>query len=281
MADLDESQAALDSAFASGRDRGADTAAPEPKQEATPAPEPKVEAEPKAETDKPDGEPKQYRDPETGRFVPLTELKTERSKRQEEARLRAEAENRAQRLEAELAEARRYAERFQQPQQQQFAQPQQQQFEVPDPITDPQGYQQYVVQQAQTLALSERLNMSQMMAEEKFGSETVKKALDAAAKAGVMKAFITTRHPYAELVTWYNKQEAMARIGDPTDFEKRVREEERRKVLEELKKGSGAQQQRFPGTLADTPGSGSQAPVALSDQQLLDQAFAPSRKRTW
>lgn len=280
--DLEEGQSALDAAYSKNRDRGADTAAPEtqdaPKAEAD-APKGDEAREPKDETRDPF---KEYRDPDTKRLVPLTELKTEREKRQEQARLREEAERRASNAEAALAEARRYAEQFQrqQNQQQQFQQPQ---HDIPDPITDPEAYREYVhraaVSDAHRLALSERLNTSQMLAEEKFGAEKVEAALKVAAQVGVLQSFIETRNPYGELMKWHAKTEAMTRIGDPTDFEKRVREEERQKVLAELKQGSANSQQRFPGTLADVPASGAQGDVPLSDQQMLDAAFASGRRR--
>lgn len=271
----DEGQSALDDAFASSRDRGADDAAPAP--EAIPPPKPEPEAKdaskPDAEAKGDDGEQKQYRDPETGRFVPLTELKTERQKRQEETRLRTEAEQRAIAAEARAEEARRYAENLYRQQNQQH-QPQQQQV---DPWADPEGYRQTIEQQARNAALNERLNISQMMAEEKHGAEVVQKALNEAARRGVAQHFLETRNPYAELVTWYQRVESLQKIGDPQSFEQRVREEERKKVLAELKAGP-AQQQKFPGTLADAPAAGAQGSM-LSDQAMLDQAFASDRRR--
>lgn len=267
----DEGQAALDDAFASGRDRGADSAAPAPKVE-TPAPE--VEATKEADTE---GESKRYRDPENGRFVPLTELKTERTKRQDEARLRTEAENRAAVAEAALAEARRYADQFQrQHQPQQQAQPQQQ---IPDPFVEPEAYQQYVQHQAQTAVLSERLNMSQMLAEEKHGAEKVASALNVAAQAGIIPQLLRTRNPYAELMTWHARHEQFAEIGpDPSAYKANLEKTLREKIIAEMKQGQQSPQ-RFPGTLADAPASGAQGAMALSEQQLLDQSYASNRRR--
>ena len=93
----DGDSAVLDDVFASGRDRGADSAAPEPEAPAAEAAPPEAPKEP--EQAKPDAKAedssKQYRDPETGRFVPLTELRSEREKRQEAQKLREEAERAA------------------------------------------------------------------------------------------------------------------------------------------------------------------------------------------
>lgn len=274
--DVITDDAIVDNVFASDRDRGADVAAPEPQAKEPVETEPEVKAD-EAEIKSEDGSSKQYRDPETGRFVPLTELKTERQKRQEEARLRAEAEQRAIAAEARAEEARRYAERFYQQQHQQ----QQQNYQPPqppDPFVEPEQYQRYVVGQAQLASLNERLNISQMMAEEKFGAEVVEKALQAAAQAGVAQHFVQARHPYADLVTWFNRQEAIHRIGDPTSFETRIREEERQKVLAELKKGGSASPQKFPGTLADASAAGQQGRL-LTDEAIVDSLFASDRRR--
>lgn len=265
--------AIVDDVFASDRDRGADSAAPEP--QAKEPVEPSLEAkgdEPKVEGE--EGSSKQYRDPDNGRFVPLTELKTEREKRQGlEAQLKAESDSRAQ-IERELTEARRYAEQFQR-QQQQHQQPPPPPI---DPWTDPDGYQQAVAQQAHTVALNERLNISQMMAEEKHGAETVTKAFELASQAGVMRNFLAARNPYAELVTWYQRAEAMQKIGDPSSFEQRIREEERQKVIAELNKGGSAPQQRFPGTLSDASASGAQGRM-LTDEAIVDDIFSSDRRR--
>lgn len=262
--------AILDDVFASDRDRGADDAAP------TPEPTPKADTEEVEAQDK-DGESKRYRDPENGRFVPLTELKTERTKRQEEARLRAEAEQRALSAEAALNEARRYADQFQRGQHQ----PQQQQRQVeeePDPFVDPQGYRTFIVNQAHRVALSERLNVSQMMAEDKYGAEKVSKAVDAAIKAGVALHFRdNSKHAYADIVAWHDKQEAFAEIGnDPSAFKANFEKQIREKVMAE-QKGS-ASPQRFPGTLADASASGAQGQV-LSDEAIVNDVFSSDRRR--
>lgn len=277
MADQDEDQSVLDAAFSSNRDRGADTAAPEPQDKPKPEAETaKADAKPDADGESRDPF-KEYRDPDTKRLVPLTELKSEREKRQEFARLRDEAERRAAIAEEQLAEARRAWQFQQQPHQ---TLQHQQQPQIPDPFTDPEAYQQYVVEQAQHVALSERLNTSQMLAEEKHGTGKVQAALQAANQMGVLRGFIQTRNPYGELVKWYDRQMALSEIGDDVpaykaNLEKQIRE----KVLQELKSGQASPQQRFPGTLADASASGAQGAMMLSDQAMLDSIFASDRKR--
>lgn len=271
----DEDDKVLDDVFASGRDRGADTAAPEPepKAEATeeaPAP---ADAKSDAEAEQPDSQ-RQYRDPETGRFVPLHELKTERTKRQEEARLREEAETRARTLEQQLQQL---FSRAVQPQQQ--AQHQPQQVQAPDPYTDPEGYQQYVYAQAQRVAQNERLHMSETLAIEKHGQKVVDDAFEAAQLRGVIGHFTAQRHPYGALVEWHKRQSRLDAIGDDFDgYESRIRAEERQKVLNEMKSGgSKSAPTRFPGTLADSTPSGGQGPI-LTDDAMMADVFGSDRR---
>lgn len=265
MADQDDD--VLGDVFSSDRDRGADTAAP--------VDNPKADV-PKGETPEAtdDGEDKskQYRDPENGRFVPLTELKSEREKRQEAQRLREESDRRAMEYERRALDAERRALAVQQ----QYAQPQQQYApQAPDPFTDPEAYREYVEGNARAAAVNERLNISQMMAEQVHGEEVVAKALKAALDAGINQQFVNQRNPYDALVKWHKQQMAMAEVGDDLGaYEKRIRE----KVLAELKAGnSGQPQQRFPGTLADATASGGQGAI-LTDEAMMADVFATDRR---
>lgn len=271
---------ALDDVFATSRDRGADSAAPASEEPVAPKaePEPKGE-EPAAKAKADEDEPKQYRDPETGRFVPLTELKTERAKRQEEARLRSEWEMRAARAEAALEEARR----FQVPRQHQ--QPQPQYVAEPDPVLDPAGWAQHM--QAQMRAeIQQRDFQSRVFASEEIMRSRhadyadVEKVFMAAAQRdpGLVQQMMA--HPLPAKYAYEAGKAilAMQRIGtDPDSYERRIRDEERAKVMEELKKGP-PQQQRFPGTLADAPASGAQGRV-LTDAAMLGDIFSSDRRR--
>ena len=70
---------------------------------------------------------------------------------------------------------------------------------------------------------------------------------------------------------------ALQRIGDDFDgYEKRIRDEERQKVIAELKKGP-AQPQRFPGTLADGTASGAQGAI-LTDEAMMADVFSSQRR---
>lgn len=76
---------------------------------------------------------------------------------------------------------------------------------------------------------------SRMLADEKFGADTVKEADDAlgelikANDPSVMELqrhIKASPHPYADLVNWHNRRKAMADIGeDPAAYRERVRQE--------------------------------------------------------
>lgn len=261
--------------FASDRDRTGNTApvtdqdAPEVEAKEEPAEQP---VEPEAKADDAEIDPKSPgRDPATGKFVPVTELVSERKKLKEardtEARLRQEAEARATAYERQLQQM---LQRMQPAAQQQAPQP-------PDAFSDPEGALRYQQQQFQSALLNDRLNLSEEMARDKYGDEAVEAALEAAMQAGLQRDFINKRHPYKEMVTWHRKTRAMQEIGnDPEAYRKKVREE----VLAELKQGGTKPQmqppQRLPGTLADATQAGSQGAM-LSEDAMMAGLFASNR----
>jgi len=272
--DADE---ALDSVFASDRDRGADSAAPE--KEAPPPLEPKQEAEtPKEDQQPTEGDSsKQYRDPETGRFVPLTELKTEREKRQEEARLRAEAERRAVALEAQLEEARRY---WANQQQTTSAQQKQAAPEPPDPYVDPEGYFRFMEAQRQEREFHTRVHLSEELMRSRHSDyDAAEEAFRRVAVNDPSLVRQLASHPVPAKFAYEVGKRILAnnRIGpDPDAFEKRIREEERQKVIAELKAGPKTTQ-RFPGTLADSMAASEQG-SAQSDEAMLGDVFSSTRR---
>lgn len=225
------------------------------------------------------------RDNSTGRFVSVAEHVAERKKLQEraenEARLRSEADARAQKYEQEIAEIKRWREDIERRARAERSPPP----PMPDPLADPEAFGQYTVSQAQQISINATLNMSEMLARDKFGDQVVDQAVEAAMRANVAQQFLKTRHPYAEIVNWHKREQALAKIGpDPDAYEKMLEDRIRGKVLEELKAGQMAQggaapaPQKFPGTLADATQSG--APGAhLSDEAMMGGLFAHGRKR--
>lgn len=268
--------------FSSSRDRGADFAAsvPEPEVE-TPAPEPETQetVEPEQKAEQPNGEdkPKGYRDPSSGRFVPLTELQSEREKRQEaqkardeEARLRVQYEERARQYQAQLEDMQRRFQAAQNPP-----------TPPPDIFDDPNAWQQNIQAQFQEALANERANMSELRARDKFGDEVVEKALQAARAQNLGPQFMRMRDPYGALIDWHKRASFVQKIGpDPEAYEKQLEEKIRAKVLEELKTPAAARpQQRFPTSLADATASGAQGALPVSDEALAANMFSSTRKR--
>jgi hypothetical protein len=139
--------------------------APEP-QQAPPPPEPPEQDAPDedegdaAEPDQGDDTPPEPRPGE--RTVPLAALEKQRKNHQE----------RAARLEGELAEVRRQFEEVKRAQQQQP----QQQYQPPQPI-DPTTHPEQFVERIQQVVLNERLNSSEMMLRREIGAEAVEAAI--------------------------------------------------------------------------------------------------------
>jgi hypothetical protein len=275
----------LDDVFSSGRDRGADPAAsvePTPQAEVQPPASAEQDA-PKAEGEEP--KPKGYRDPDTGRFVPLDELKSEREKRQEaqkradeEARLRTQAEENARRYQAMIEDMQRRATAAQNPPP-----------PPPDPFTDPEGALTHVQQTFQQQLRIQAENFSEMRARDKFGDEAVEAAKKAAVETGVIRHFANSPRPetvWQDLVQWHKKHEAMKEIGDdPNAYKAKLAEQIRQQVLAELQQGKvtpGAPPQaqpRFPGSLIDSTSSGPQGAQPVTSEAVMASIFDSGRKR--
>lgn len=283
--DKSADDAVLDELFSSSRDRGADSAASKAEPEVQ-APEPVADKPIEQQSEELNGEakPQGYRDPSTGRFVPLKELTSEREKRQaaeksreDEARLRQQAEDNARRWQADLEALQRRQQAAQNPP----APP-------PDPLTDPEGAFSHLQQTFEQRLLNQSLNFSEGRARDKFGDETVNAALQAAQQANVTQHFVHRADAFADLVKWHKGQLNRQRVGDDVDaFEKRIREEERQKTIEDLKTGrvsvmpgqTPQQPQRFPGSLNDATASGPQGAQPVSDEAIAAGMFSTDRKR--
>jgi hypothetical protein len=266
----------LDDVFSSERDRGGKSAPPE-----AAAAEPKVEPQAQPQAEPQPTQETQAQDPETGRMVPLSELLQERkkskSKLEEESRARIAAEERAKLYEQQL-------QQFSRPQAQQ---PQRQQVRIPDPVTDPENYARYVQQSTEQRLIEQSLNFSERMARREHGTKTVDEALQAATQAGLVASghFLQTApdDPWAAMVEWHKQQKVLAEVGaDPEAYRKKIEDEARAKVLEELKAGNGpaaqGQPQRFPGTLGDATATGKQG-AHLTDEAVMSAVFSTDRDR--
>ena len=226
---------------------------------ATPAPEPSapvIEAEkPAAPEPEPQGDGR-LRDPETGRFVPISALLDERDKRQAETRKRED-------LEAQL-------QRYQQPQQ-----PEQ----VP---TDPSGIIQYALAEQQRIAFNERLNTSELMARQSHGEEIVSQAQQAFLAAVGQNPMLQQQlqgqiHPYDFVVKWHKQHKLMSEIGqDPEAWRKSEAEKIRAQVLAELQ-GQGVQpaqsSQQPPPSVVGRPAAARAGSVPTGPGNAFDNLF--------
>lgn len=197
----------------------------------------KGEAAPAAEGAPPAPTERQSRD------VPITALLDEREKRQ--------------RAEAALEALRR-----QQPQQQ----PQ-----MPDPVEDAAGYTQAVYQQIEQMRQSDRLAMSQFLAEDKYGKALVDEAMaffDTQPRH-VSAQFLTERSPFHAAVAWFQNHKAMQERTAP-DFEQKLREKIEAELREKIAAEMGSPPSpRVPRSLADAPGSGNHVPPVQSSDPLF------------
>jgi len=226
---------------------------------ATPAPEPSapvIEAEkPAAPEPEPQGDGR-ARDPETGRFVPISALLDERDKRQAETAKRID-------LEAQL-------QRYQQPQQ-------------PEQIpTDPSGIIQYALAEQQRIAFNERLNTSELMARQAHGEDIVSEAQQAFLAAVGQNPMLQQQlqgqiHPYDFVVKWHKQHKLMSEIGqDPEAWRKSEAEKIRAQVLAELQ-GQGVSpapsSQQPPPSVVGRPAAARAGTVPTGPGNAFDNLF--------
>jgi hypothetical protein len=223
------------------------------------APEPSapvIEAEkPAAPEPEPQGDGR-ARDPETGRFVPISALLDERDKRQAETRKRED-------LEAQL-------QRYQQPQQPEY---------VP---TDPSGIIQYALAEQQRVAFNERLNTSELMARQAFGEDVVTEAQKAFLSAVGQNPMLQQQlqgqiHPYDFVVKWHKQHKLMSEIGqDPEAWRKSEAEKIRAQVLAELQ-GQGVSparsSQQPPPSVVGRPAAARAGTVPIGPGNAFDNLF--------
>ena len=215
-----------------------------------------VEAAPPAA---PEAEPQgdgRARDPETGRFVPISALLDERDKRQAETRKREDLEQQLQ--------------RYQQPQQPEY---------VP---TDPSGIIQYALAEQQRVAFNERLNTSELMARQAHGEEIVSEAQQAFLSAVGQNPMLQQQlqgqiHPYDFVVKWHKQHKLMSEIGqDPEAWRKSEAEKIRAQVLAELQ-GQGVSparsSQQPPPSVVGRPAAARAGTVPIGPGNAFDNLF--------
>ena len=191
---------------------------------------------------------------------------------------------------AEIQHLRQQLQRYSQPPQ-----------ELPDPLTDPRGYENYIAQQIdQRLAQSRRefdeyrYADSEERAADRYGRELVEEAFAAFQQANMQDPsmwhrFHASRDPWGQMVNWYNQAKLMSQIGDDPDawVERRFAEIQAAKAAQAQARGSspppapgtpfrGGPRRAPVSSLSNAPPSGvrTQA-VATGPSATFDSMFKP------
>jgi len=204
------------------------------------------------------------------RLNEVSQSKREAAARAEAAERRAmEAERRIQEFEAQ----RKPAEPVQ----------------APDMYQDPEGWQQYVIQQAEQRAQAQAdaivtrklVERDLMRAKEQHGEvfDKAYAALEEQIGRGDHSArmrVLNSASPGEELVKWYKSNEFLREVGDPDTWRKQQEEAMRAKILEEIGKAPDRPKTKIPpslsrATAANSPGEDS---PPLSDRELHASIFS-------
>jgi hypothetical protein len=184
----------------------------------------------------------------TARDIPITALLDEREKRQ--------------RAEARLAMLeRRFAESQPKP-------------ELPDPMTDAEGYTRTIIEAVSQRTTADRLAMSRAFAER---DPAIGKALVDEAMAyfdeqphEVSAQFLNAPLPFHAAVEWFQQQKATAERTSP-DYEAKLRERLRAELLAEMGQVSQpSTRPSVPRSLANATGTGREPPPTVSRDPLFD-----------
>lgn len=188
---------------------------------------------------------------------------------------------------AEAAE-RRIAEYERRIQEMERAQKPQEPAQAPDMYQDPEGWQRYVIEQAEQRAQAQAdalitrkfIERDLMRAKEQHG-EMFDKAY-VALEAEIARGDQSTRlrvvnavSPGDELIKWYKQNEFLREVKDPEQWRKQQEEAIRAKVLEELGQGSGDRPKiKIPPSLSKaTAASGGADGAPMSDADLHRAIF--------
>ncbi len=244
---------------------------------------PEQQAHPEQQQAKPDGQ--QPLDPDQSAQVPSWRLRELREEREAAIRRATEAEESAQRLEAEHRQF-------------QARQQQEQQKPPPDMLADPDGWQQPQASQQQVALDQMRFGFSEDWARDKYGDakiEAVKKWVDAEVRDPATRHQIyTARSPYREMVKLYDERQTLSQIGgDLGAYKTKLLDDALndpaflQRVADKLR-GDQGQPTNGQRPVVQLPPSLSRAPAAnvprdstagdMSDAALYAHATAPARR---
>jgi hypothetical protein len=178
--------------------------------------------------------------PDAEAQVPSWRLRELREEREAAARRAGDAEERAQRLEAQL---RQMQARVEPP-------------KTPDMYAEPEAWQQHLTQQTQSAILQAKLDLSEDWARDKYGDEKVDTAIKwAEQNLGMPERMrlAQDRNPSRALVKMYDERQALTQIGGDINAY-------RNKVMEDAL-NDPAFMQKVADKLRGAPASNGQRPV--------------------
>ncbi|OAP40363.1 hypothetical protein AU381_00090 [Sinorhizobium glycinis] len=224
---------------------------------------------------------------ENGNKVPVGAVQEERQKRQQ-------AQQEAETLRRELAELRGQVTLLTQ-QRQQPAQAQPQQEQQPATLwDDPDNYLKSQLTPVQQQMNDMREFMSENLAVQAYGAETVnaaKAAIEAAARTPegqhAIQQMMQSRHPFDNLVKWHKRQQTLSQVGDDpqawlqAELEKKMADPAfQAQVIERARNGAVQNTTRsqpntsLPPSLSRIPTGGNQAEDGdMSDGALFSHAL--------
>ena len=155
--------------------------------------------------------------------------------------------------------------------------------EIPDPDLDPLGFAQYQQAVNQQALLNTKLDISEEMARERHGADLVDRA-----KAWALQRFaenpayqaevLRQRHPYSHVVTEFQRNEALGKLGDPTEIDRYLAWKEAQGQVEQQQGGQPPPPTPTPSipprSLASAPSAGAiREGVVQSDEEIFDEVI--------
>lgn len=163
----------------------------------------------------------------------------------------------------------------------QAMQPQQEQPQaVPDMFEDPQGYHAYIQNTISQTALNDRLNISEEMARQSAGEETVNAAQEwgrqqLTSNAAFAQQFYQQRNPYGFLIREYQRHQALSALGDdPKQIEAfKAWQAAQAQIQQQPAQADPQQQPNPPQSIASAPSAGGMQTIAVGPGVAFDSVI--------